>query len=609
MPIHILAPHLINQIAAGEVVSRPAAVVKELMENSIDAGALHLSVQLKNSGINGITVMDDGRGIPKDEMLLAINRHATSKIQCESDLQRISSFGFRGEALASIASVTRFTLTSYAQDSDHAWQITPELTAPRPAALERGTRVDACDLFFNTPARRKFLRKPRTEMQQVIEVFSAIALSHRSLRLSLAHDGKTLYNLPAASDEHLWQQRLATLLSQEFCAQSFYFERAYNLFRLHGWCGLPAFHRSQADWQYCFVNQRRVRDKLLQHAVRQAYRDVLHHGRQPAYVLFFDIAPEEVDVNVHPAKLEVRFRDSQSVHRFLAGNIAGALAERSKAATTITAFPNSPTGIPSDTHPHKQIPPSLPTSSSATVPALPFGATSPSTSTSIISRAQIEQAANMPYLSVSDPDSSVDKKIIAPTDHPLGYALAQLHGLYILAQNQQGLIIIDMHAAHERVVYETLKQQVHSRHLDIQRLLMPLSVNLNRAEIFWLADHQEIFLEFGIDISVSGEENALLRSMPALIPSKHYVILIHALIEELRQYGTSSAIRTMIDQGLSLIACHSAVRAHHILSIGEMNALLRQIEATANSGQCNHGRPTWRQITIAELDKYFMRGR
>jgi DNA mismatch repair protein MutL len=589
--IQILPDLLINQIAAGEVVERPAAALKELLENSIDAGARDIGVQLAGGGAKLLKVSDDGHGIGKSDLLLALARHATSKIATLEDLERIASLGFRGEALASIAAVSNLTLTSRMRGSQRAWSIAAEggtVSDPKPAAHDPGTSVEVHDLYFNTPARRKFLKSETTEYAHCDEVFRRIALARPEVAFKLQHNGRAQWHLKAHSAE----DRISAVLGDEFSTAAITVDAHSTGLRLSGLVGLPAAARGARDAQYCFVNGRFVRDKVLAHALRQAYQDVLHHDRHPAFVLFVEIDPARVDVNVHPTKSEVRFRDSQAIHQFVFHAVSRALAG-TVAGATLDVLPEpaprlSTAGFMATQH---RIP--LGVAQSAAAYETLFGR-----ERAALAAATIAPTAEMPPLAETSAEIPA-----------LGYALAQLCGIYILAQNEQGLVIVDMHAAHERIVYEKLKAQLDADRIAMQPLLIPVVFNAERIDVATAEDHAETLARIGFEIAALSPTALAVRGVPAALKDADAGELARDVLAEIREFGASRVLIERRNELLSTMACHAAVRANRILSVPEMNALLREMEATERSGQCNHGRPTWHQISVAELDKLFMRGR
>ncbi len=558
---------LISQIAAGEVVERPASVVKELLENSIDAGARNISVQLLEGGVRQIRIVDDGGGIPKDELPLALARHATSKIASLEDLESVASLGFRGEALASIAAVARLTLVSRIGEAPHAWRIGPGQEVA-PAALGGGTVIEVDDLYFNTPARRKFLKSEHTEFAHCEEALRRIALAHPDVAFQLQHNGRPALHL-AAGDA---ARRVADVLGAEFAAQSRGVDAAAGGLRLAGHAALPAYSRARADAQYFFVNGRFVRDKLLAHAVREAYADILHGQRHAAYALFLEIDPRGVDVNVHPAKTEVRFRDGRAVHQFVFHALQRALA-----------------------------------APLAQVAAVPAGLTFPTAAAQQQSLAVAQPVAAY-HDFVRQAPSAPMPEAEAGAPPPLGFAVAQLHGVYILAQNATGLVLVDMHAAHERILYEKLKTALDARPA-VQPLLVPVVISASGEEAAAAEEHAEALERLGFEIAAAGPRELVVRAVPALLASGRIPDLVRALLADLEKFGASRVAAEQRNELLATMACHGAVRAHRALTLPEMNALLRQMEETERADQCNHGRPTWTQLTMDDLDRLFLRGR
>ncbi len=596
--IRILGDLLINQIAAGEVVERPAAALKELLENSLDAGARQISVHLIGGGIKLIKVTDDGCGIDKSELALALERHATSKISELEDLERIASLGFRGEALASMAAIGNLTLTSRTSNAQHAWQVIAgggTLSEAQPAAHELGTSIELMDLFFNMPARRKFLKTEATEFAHCEETFTRIALARPDVGFELRHNGRALWLLKAQDQA----QRIRSVLGEEDSAGMIAVDEDNAAVRLRGMTGTPEAARGSRDAQYFFVNGRYVRDKILAHALRQAYQDVLHHDRHPAYVLFLDIDPARVDVNVHPTKIEVRFRESQAVHQFVLHALSRALARTagnsSAASVNDTNATTSIDAGESRSYPQSMSPQSIPFQRS-----MPLGVAQPRAFYDTMF-AGINSAAP-----ATMPGSESEAETELP---PLGYALAQLAGIYILAQNQHGLVIVDMHAAHERIVYEKLKTQLDADHVAMQPLLIPVVFNADRTEVAVAEEHSETLVGMGFEIAVLSPKSLAVRSVPAALKDAEARELTREVLAEIGKFGAAKVVEERSNELLSLMACHGAVRANRALTVPEMNALLREMEITERSGLCNHGRPTWRQFSIAELDKLFMRGR
>ncbi|MDR2240316.1 MAG: DNA mismatch repair endonuclease MutL [Zoogloeaceae bacterium] len=580
---------LISQIAAGEVVERPASVVKELLENSIDAGARAVTVQLAEGGARQIRITDDGGGIPKEELPLAVMRHATSKIASLADLEQVASLGFRGEALASIAAVARLTLTSRVHGAPHAWRINPGNGDGKPgdiapAALGGGTVIDVDDLYFNTPARRKFLKSAHTEYAHCEEAVRRVALAHPEVAFNVLHDGRALLHLAAGDAE----RRIADVLGEEFAAQARPIDAIAGSLRLAGLAALPAYSRARADAQYFFVNGRFVRDKLLTHAVRQAYADILHGQRHPAYVLFLAIDPRGVDVNVHPAKTEVRFRDSRAVHQFVFHALQQALAAPlARSAASAQSMPAAPARL-------QAYPSAMPRQQA-------FAVEQP-----VAAYFDFAQSAASIPTPTPMPTPEATAEAAAP---PLGYAIAQLHGLYVLAQNEAGLILVDQHAAHERILYENLKRQIEAGPPPVQALLVPVVIDASERDVATAEEQADVLTALGFEISTGGPRQLVLRSVPALLASGDLAALLRALLAELAEHPASRVIETQRNEILATLACHGAVRGRHHLTLPEMNALLREMEATDRADQCNHGRPTWRQVSLAEIDALFMRGK
>ena len=603
MPIRCLPPQLINQIAAGEVVERPASVIKELLENALDAGASSIQIDIVQGGKKLLRVRDDGCGIGPDELRLALSRHATSKIASLEELEQVATLGFRGEALPSIASVSHLTLISRAPEAATGWQLKggggESVGEPEPAPHPGGTTVEVRELFFNVPARRKFLRTDTTEFKHIEDLVRRIALSRFSVAIGLQHNQRPVWRLVAARERAEQEQRLARLCGKEFVAESVYVAHAAAGLSLHGWIGLPMFSRSQADLQYFFVNGRAVRDKLVGHAVRQAYQDVLYQGRHAAFVLYLEMDPVAVDVNVHPAKQEVRFRDSRTVHDFLFRSLHEALA---------AVRPGDPAGPPAQ--------PAHGAHAVATGYAAPR-----QQAMSLAVREHMQAYAALHPGVHSGPDSFAppdagqaaadggDSPPAAAEVPPLGFALAQLHGVYILAQNAQGLVLVDMHAAHERITYERLKRAFDGEGIRTQPLLVPLGVAVSEREAQLAEDSAAVFRELGFEIDRLGPEQLVVRQIPALLHQSDVAALVKDVLSDLLVQGRSTRVREAMSGLLSTMACHGSVRANRELSRVEMDALLRDMERTERSGQCNHGRPTWVQMSLQELDRQFLRGR
>ncbi|MBA8883903.1 DNA mismatch repair endonuclease MutL [Dokdonella fugitiva] len=591
--IRSLPPELVNQIAAGEVIERPASVVKELVENSLDAGARRVEIDVEQGGARLIRVRDDGGGIEADDLALAIASHATSKIASFDDLERVGTLGFRGEALPSIASVSRFSLTSRARGAAAAWRIEVDggrARAAVPAQHPPGTAIEVRDLFYNLPARRKFLRAERTEFGHIEELVKSIALARTATEFRLGHNGKVVRILKAVESEADRARRVADVLGEEFLGQSLAVEHAGAGLRLYGWVGLPTASRAQADQQYFHVNGRLVRDRLVAHAVRQAYADVLFHGRHPAFVLFLELDPALVDVNVHPAKHEVRFREGRLVHDFLYRSLDDALSGARAGGTAQEAFAPAARAVANF--------------ASTTWPAqrqagLGLGVREPLADYAAL-LGSAPQAQPLP-------PARIDGE--APDVPPLGFALAQLHGIYVLAENAHGLVLVDMHAAHERITYEKLKQAQDGDGIRSQLLLVPMSLALSEREAAVVEEQAQRFAELGFELARSGPQSVSVRRIPVVLDGADVGQLVRDVIADLAVHGQTRRVEESTNELLATMACHGSVRANRRLSLPEMNALLREMEATERSGQCNHGRPTWVQLAIPELDRLFLRGR
>lgn len=654
--IHVLSPRLANQIAAGEVVERPASVLKELVENAIDAGSRSIDIELEAGGTRLIRVRDDGSGITQEDLPLALSRHATSKIDNLDDLEGVASLGFRGEALAAISSVSRLELFSNVTETPtQGWRVSAEgremASNVTPAPHPRGTSVWVRDLFFNTPARRKFLRTEKTEFGHVEEMFRRLALSRFDIGWRLQHNQKVVHQLRPAEGHAAQEARVAGLLGKEVMKNALPVDAQATGLRLWGWVGAPTHTRSQADQQYFFVNGRVIRDRLVAHAIRQAYRDVLFHGRHPIFVLYLELDPHVVDVNVHPTKHEVRFRDSRLVHDFLFSSLHKALAQ--------TKAGNQAAGASSE---EEETPLNVDPDTGEILPAAPVGDAPPQQATSqspwqqqaiglhqrpasssgyaprddrerppaerirefmagyrdLHPKAQ-EDALLTPGTSLAQGASPVEASSTntsAPDDeaqaHPLGYAIAQLHGVYVLSQTRDGMVIVDMHAAHERITYERLKQQFEQGQVSAQPLLVPVSMAVSEAQVELAQSEQVAFERLGVELDVAGPETLLIRQVPTLLIGRQgqedVEPLVRDMLEELGRFGRSDRILARLNEILSTMACHGSIRANRRLSIDEMNALLRDMEATERSGQCNHGRPTWTALSMKALDRLFLRG-
>ena len=624
LPIRVLPSHLVNQIAAGEVVERPAAVAKELLENSLDAGAARIEIEVEQGGIKRLRVRDDGRGIPPGQLALALARHATSKLADLTDLEAVATLGFRGEALPSIASVSRLTLTSRAADegSGHEVTVGPDGTPGtlRPAAHPPGTTVDVCDLFYNTPARRKFLRTDKTEFGHLEQVVRRIALARPELGLRLRHNGRTVLDLaPAGTDPALVRARLDTLLGQGFGEQALWLDEQAVGLRLSGWVLRPAFSRSQPDQQFFYVNGRMVRDKLVTHAVRQAFSDVLHQARHPAYVLFLELPPRLVDVNVHPTKQEVRFREGRQVHDFIFSGLKRRLAVGSLGAGGEGPAVVAVAGLDwSDPGPSDGLQPLSRAGLSAAAPGtgrLPLGVAEGSAglyAAGFYAAGLAFQRPGESGIAAAEPSPPGWIAALPATDGeapPLGFALAQLGGVYLLAQNAAGLIIVDIHAAHERIGYERLKSAWGDGGLVSQPLLVPVSLHVSPREADLLETHGQVLAGLGLVIDRLDLGTLAVREVPALLRDADLERLVRDLLSDLAVHGESARVNEEVNRVLSTMACHGAVRANRRLTLDEMNALLRAMEQVERADQCNHGRPTWIQVTQVELDRLFSRGR
>lgn len=592
MSIQVLSEQLIHQIAAGEVVERPASIAKELVENSLDAGATSIEIEIEGGGARLCRVHDDGAGIEKDELALALARHATSKISVIGDLEAVQTLGFRGEALPSIASVSRVQIMSRSRQSGVGYSVSAangELKGPAPHPHPPGTTVEVRDLFFNVPARRKFLRAERTELSHIERLVERLALSRFDVGFRLSSSRKLLVDHAPALDEAAQDRRVAAVLGEEFIGHALKLDHESNRMRLRGWFCMPTYARSRPDQQYFFLNGRPLRDKLLASAVRLAYRDVLFHGRHPSYVLYLEMDPARVDVNAHPQKLEVRFRDPGLIHDFLFRTLERALAETRPAgeaasARSAASFSSrfAGEGVASGVS-------SLDLYSSVdrTVRDQPWPAPAPAAGAA--ATAEVQAAADQPY-----------------EEHPLGYAIAQLHGVYILAQARGGLVLVDMHAAHERTVYERLKNDFTGQRVSAQPLLVPVSVSVAAAEADAAESQASALGDLGLEVSRAGPTQLIVRSVPALLPSADPATLLSEMLGTLTESGGGAS--RALEQALGTMACHQAVRANRQLSIPEMNALLREMEQTLRSDQCVHGRPTWSFVSMNDLDRLFLRG-
>lgn len=601
MHIRKLPSQLIDQIAAGEVIERPASVVKELLENSIDAGATELEIDIEQGGAKLIRIRDNGSGIQREDLPLALERHATSKIRSLEDLEKVATLGFRGEALPSIASVSRLRLVSRAAEAEHAWSIESGGQAV-PASHPQGATVEVKDLFFNVPARRKFLRSEKTEFAHIHSLIRRFALSCPGVQIALRHNQRPVEWIKAASDRKAMEQRIAEVCGAEFITQCLYLENQAPPLSLRGWIGLPTFSRSQNDLQHFFVNGRMVRDKLVSHALRQAYSDVLFHGRHPAFVLYLDMDPALVDVNAHPAKHEVRFRDSRLVHDFLFRSVHSALAG-AQAGRTATPLPR----ILKDANESRGHVPSRQASLSLGTQQAIDRYQTLYASGACDSVRETAGDVNQPSAVASDPESG--GRYRSETVTPLGYALAQLHGIYILAENEQGLVLVDMHAAHERITYERLKALYAEQAVQSQPLLIPVGLRVSTREADIAESMLDDFKRFGIVLERVGREQLRIAQIPSLLKDADAEQLVKDTLSDVIAQGGSDRLQSAYQEVLATMACHASVRASRQLTLEEMNALLRDMERTERSGQCNHGRPTWVQLSVDQLDQLFLRGR
>lgn len=606
--IHALEARLVNQIAAGEIIERPASMAKELIENSLDAGASSIDIDVDNAGVKRFKITDNGHGILKHDLAMALSRHATSKIENLTDLEQIATLGFRGEALPSIASVTRMTISSREQAAEQAWKVSSDgnnkIDEPVPVAHPVGTTIEARDLFYNTPARRKFLRTDNTEFKHLDQVVRRMALSRFDVAFKLTHNGRVVMHLPAVPSDD--PRRVKMVCGDNVPDNSVYFDERRDDMRLSGWAGLPSFSRSQGDMQYFFVNGRLIRDKTVIHAVRLGYQDVLFHGRHPVYVLYLEMDPAGVDVNVHPTKHEVRFRESRQVHGFIFRTLAAQVGASAGSVGSLQIDAQNGAASPNPLNPNsiagqisQQSPISYSNSAERVSPA--------QVREQISGYQQINEAAfrvGSDILPMRAGGVSNEQQEIPP----LGYALAQLKGVYILAENTQGLILVDMHAAHERITYERLKQGVDDRVLAQQSLLVPVSVQVTETEIQAWQLQQDLFAKLALDVEQLADNSLVIRAVPELLINADVAQLVRDVLSDLVANEQSTRIEEMVHELLSSMACHGSVRANRLLSIVEMNALLRDMEETERSGQCNHGRPTWVQMSLSQLDGWFKRG-
>jgi DNA mismatch repair protein MutL len=627
MRIHALPTQLINQIAAGEVVERPASVVKELVENSFDAGATQIHIDIEQGGIKQIKIRDNGCGIVKEDLPLALSRHATSKIASLDDLEHVGSMGFRGEALPSISSVARLTLISRTVDADCAWQVSADGTErnfdPQPDPHPPGTTIDVRDLFYNTPARRKFLKAEKTEFAHIESLIQKLALSRFDIGFLLQHNQREVLNLKPAATLPEQEKRISAICGSAFVENAVKIDYAASGLHLHGWVGLPTFSRSQQDMQFFYVNGRLIKDRLVAHAVKQAYQDVLYHGRHPVFVLYLQLDPALVDVNAHPTKLEVRFREGRMVHDFLYQALHRSLAAQRPGQTPANAIDmqmppinNQPAAI-IESKPRLNLQTSLPLSLSQDTPATPLETRHPPAQPPSSPAPRGFSYPGSAHLQgqVADQINAYAKLYPQPETHtvdtaipPLGFALAHIHNIYILAETANGIVLVDAHAAHERVTYERLKRDYHQRAMVSQPLLLPIKIQVSMAEADLAEQQHEFFQGLGFEITRSGPETVVLRATPALLSKTDVDQLVRDILADLLTHGISQKAEETSNAILASMACHSSVRAKRKLSIEEMNALLRDMEQTERIGQCNHGRPTWVALSHQDLDRFFMRG-
>ena len=615
MPIRVLPSELVDQIAAGEVIERPASVVKELAENSLDAGARRIDIDIERGGVGLVRIRDDGCGISAGELPVALARHATSKISSLDDLESVTTLGFRGEALPSIASVARLRVISRPPDAEHAAEITAEggtVMPVRPAAHPPGTTVEVRDLFFNVPARRKFVRSDTTEVGHIVRLVERLALSRFDVEFRLRNNGRVLLDVPAIGQDGDEDARLTAVLDKEFLARAIPVRHSAGSVSISGWIGLPTAARSQPDQQYWFVNGRSVRDRLLMNAVRVAYRDVLYHGRHPAYVLYLDLDPRSVDVNAHPAKLEVRFRDGRQIHDFVFRTIERTLSG-TKPDLAATPAASVESLVPSAGPPSadRKAAASAENAGTLRAPVRSAPATfAPSSRTYVTAPLDLRESRNPWALinTVREPEPPVEPQA-ADAELPLGTALAQLHGIYILSQTRDGLVLVDMHAAHERVLYERLKAEQKVGTPASQLLLEPVVIELKAHELDAVLEGKEQWERAGFELDAIGPTRLAVRRVPALLAGHDIGEIVRAVVRELELEADTHHLDALADRFLGTLACRTAVHAHRRLTVQEMNALLRQMEATDRANQCNHGRPTWTRLTLAELDQLFLRGR
>lgn len=630
--IHALDPRLINQIAAGEIIERPASMLKELIENALDAGATSIDIEVENAGVKRLKISDNGHGILKQDLSMALSRHATSKIENLNDLEQIATLGFRGEALPSIASVTRMTIRSREMNSEQAWMVSSDgnnkTTEPTPVAHPVGTSIETRDLFYNTPARRKFLRTDNTEFKHLDQVVRRMALSRFDVAFKLSHNGRVVLHLPSVPSDDA--RRLKMVCGDNVPENSVYFDEQREGMRLSGWAGLPSFSRSQADMQYFFLNGRLIRDKTIVHAVRLGYRDVLFHGRHPVYVLYLEMDPAGVDVNVHPTKHEVRFRESRSVHGFVFRTLQNQVGASAGEIGSLQVDADQGAHAPRPINPNAITAPQMNQQSPIRYDDQRSGfnasasqeyqaserMTPEQVREQIGAYGAIAEAAFRPGSSAnpdlnveltpkSDGVNSFSSENVIP---PMGYALAQLKGVYILSENEQGLVLVDMHAAHERITYERLKAAMESTNIQQQPLLVPVTIQVSETEMMTWTNRENLFERLGLEVEQLDEQILVIRSVPDILANSDVSQLVRDVLSDLVATDHSNRVEETIHEVLSSMACHGSVRANRLLSIAEMNALLRDMEATERSGQCNHGRPTWVQMSLGQLDGWFKRG-
>ena len=616
--IHALDARLVNQIAAGEIIERPASMLKELIENSLDAGATSIDIEVEQAGVKRLKITDNGHGILKHDLAMALSRHATSKIENLTDLEQIATLGFRGEALPSIASVTRMAIKSKEQGADQAWMVSSDgnntTTEAVPVAHPVGTSIETRDLFYNTPARRKFLRTDNTEFKHLDQVVRKMALSRFDVAFKLQHNGKVILHLPSVPADDA--RRLKMVCGDNVPENSLYFDEQREGMRLSGWAGLPSFSRSQGDMQYFFLNGRLVRDKTIIHAVRLGYQDVLFHGRHPIYVLYLEMDPAGVDVNVHPTKHEVRFRDSRSVHGFIFRSLQRHVGASASESGSLQVDAEQGAAAPKPINPNADQNAGI---MSQIVQQSPIRYQESERVTPQQVREQIngyqkiaEGAFRAEPFSQTLETKKLDDNSVASVDSdevpPMGYALAQLKGIYILAENSEGLVLVDMHAAHERITYERLKTALDTADIQQQPLLVPVTIQVSETEIMAWQQDQNLFVKLGLEVEQLDEQVLIIRSVPDILANADVSQLIRDVLSDLVANEHSNRIEETIHEILSSMACHGSVRANRLLSIAEMNALLRDMEVTERSGQCNHGRPTWVQMSIDQLDGWFKRG-